>query len=836
MRLSACATRPRNDARKWGALCDACPLKDQNPITPEVNEHATLIVIGEAPGESEEIEGKPFIGAGGRFLARRIAEVGCDREKFIVTHALLCRPPSTLTPAQWRQALICCKPRIERELSSLSAKVAFAVGARALQILTGKSRLTPWLGAPIQGKDAFAALTVIPAYYPAFCLRPGGAPYIPVFTIWLARAWDMANGALRPWKWPKLVTSSPYEPALTKILRAPTISVDIENVPSTGRIRCIGFGTPTLGVSVPLPSEGDTSDKELVLVKQILAAPSRKIFHNAPHDIVELRAHGYELGGDFDDTLLMHATVAPQILHNLALCCAVEFHSPAWKAEFKIEGDDKATVTTRFEKAPLDELLPYNAKDNVMQAHLHKRLLARLENTHKGVELYATYKECATVGIAMTEHGVLIDNEKRLIYRRRLMKRRATAIRELRLVARAAKKENWETFKVGSQKELYDLFFEKLHVRPTKWSEISGRAMLDESTLKPLTTAPEPLIAAAARSLLRARRWHKFLKTYIDNLPVKNDGRVHPKWKVQGAKTGRWACDEPNLMNIPKPKVKLCKNGAKKVIAPGLRDIFTAPEGSWLLEADYSQLELRIVALLAGDRQLLEWYAQNLDVHTLNACALFNVEQPTKQQRDLAKRFVYAANYGADAVKIWQSLVIDFPTLTLSVVEICKARWFKTHPEIRLWHQKQLKNARENLFCECPLDGRREYFHGGEIEPNKVLNFPVQSSGAAIINSAVGKIHAEFQKLGHSAIVMQVHDALVVETSNPFEAGRVMKEYLEADVTLEGGKCKFPVDLKIGRNWGDTIELKEKPDVTWEQSLEKAIKELTAKGDQTCVA
>jgi DNA polymerase I len=706
----------------------------------------------------------------------------------------------------------------------VQAAHALAVGAKALQILTTKSRLTPWLGAPLQGKNEFEKLTVIPIYHPSFCLRPRGNAYIPLVTMWVARAWGLATGELKPWRWPTLVTESPYAPALTKILRARVVSVDIENIPSSGRIRCIGFGTNKLGVSVPLPPEGSATHEELVLVRQILAAPSRKVYHNAAHDIVELRANGYELGGDFDDTLLMHATVAPQVLHNLALCCAAEFHAPAWKAEFKIEGDDKASVTTRFEKAPLEELLPYNAKDNVMQAKLHARLDTRLRATHKGRALYSMYKECARVGMHMTEHGVLVDNTKRLEYRHRLMRRRARAIRELRIVARAAGKVNWETFKVASQKELHDLFFTCLHVRPTKWSETTGAAKLDEKALQPLTTAPEPLVAAAARSLLRARRWHKFLKTYIDNLPIGKDERCHPKWKVHGAKTGRWACDEPNLMNIPKPKVKVFKNGAKKVIAPGLRDLFCAAPGRWLLEADYSQLELRIVALLAGDKQLLAWYAQNLDVHTLNARALFNVAEPTKQQRDLAKRFVYAANYGAEAVKIWQSLVVDFPNLSLSIVEMCKMRWFKAHSEIRLWHQKQLKFARENLFIECPIDGRREYFHGGQIEPNKVLNFPVQSSGAAIINPAVPKIYKRFQELGHSAIIMQVHDALVVETSNPLVAGAVMKEYLEAEVEIEGARCKFPVDLKIGRNWGDTVELKETKEYAWEQALEQALK------------
>lgn len=799
---------PVVDARKLGANCDTCPLKDCRPTAPQVNKNAKLIILAEAPGETEEDLGQFFTGAAGQFLTERLEDLGISWGQLHGTKTVLCRPKRKLSGKEWNQAVTSCQPRLARELSTLRSRWVFAVGQRALQALTGKKKLLPWVGSASRGVGDFADFSFVAAHHPSFLFRPKGNAYIPVFKIWLGRAWAAANGELEPWEWPKLVVEPPYAPWLKRLMAAPELSVDIENNPETQHMRCIGVGTDKLAVSVPMPGEQNAgSPEDFAALRKLLAKPSKKIFHNFVHDVPELEEHGYKLGGETVDTLLAHAVYAPQINHNLHLACAIEFHAPNWKSEFHVEGDDKTNKKLkRFARAPIRDLQLYNCKDNVMQYLLWQVAKRRLNDIHKGWGLYQAYLDCSHIAIEMTRDGVLIDTARLETHAKSFKRRRQRRARELRLIAKAVGKENWATFKIGSSKELHDLFFNRLHVKPTRFSDDTSSAKLDEKALGPLLTSPNPLHAQAARSLLGVRKWHKLLKTYVRGLPIQDDSLVHALWKVWGAVTGRWA-SSPNLQNIPKPKVKKLKNGKKKVVVPGLRDLFISRPGKWLIEADYSQLELRIIALLSGDELLLQWYAEGQDVHTLNARALFKVETPSKDQRDFAKTFVYAVNYGADAATIWQKMIIDFPNTSLSLIERLKTRWFIEHPWIRRWQEAELKKARETGKSVAPISGRTVTFHGNKVEPSKVYNHPVQSTGADIINPAVPQI----AKALPNFLRMQVHDALIGESEEEAlpRAMAVMRRYMEAEVELNGAKCKFPVDFKIGLSWAHMAEVKK---------------------------
>lgn len=813
---------PLVDARALGADCDNCPLKNCVPIAPpEPNKRSKLVVLGEAPGEEEVAQNAFFVGSSGRFLDRRLNSLGIARDHLHISNVLLCRPPGKLSPGGWNQAIRACLPRLHRELSGLRTRWVFGAGARALQAITGKKKITPWVGGPLHGikhKYAkqeygpdFSEFRIIPSFHPAFILRPKGNAYVPAFEIWLGRAWAFANGEQREWQWPKLLIDGTNEAEIRKLNNESAISVDIENLPSTGRIRCIGVGTRSIGISVPLSPERNARGPELAALRQLLDNPRvEKIFHNGSHDLLELKKSGFRVRGKIFDTLRAHAVVAPQIAHSLSVACAIEFHAPAWKSEFQIEGDDKgAKKLKKFEKAAIEDLCLYNAKDNVMQSFLAERLKKRLTKQEKGWSLYQNYADCMMVGLDMTEEGVLIDETKFERHRIYFKRKRREAARDLRAISKVAGKKNWETFKLGSSPELHDLFFKHLKVQPSRWSEETGAPKLDEKALQPLTVSHNPLVSSAARALLQLRKWHKLLRTYIDGLPIEGN-RVHPKWREFGTVTGRWSSADPNLQNIPKPKTEKLKNGKTKVVAPGLRDLFRSGGDAWLLEADYSQLELRIVALLAGDPLLLEWYDKGMDIHTLNAQDLFNTESPSKDQRHLAKTFVYACNYGAKPITIWQNLVIDFPNLSLALVERLNFLWFKKHQPIKIWQNEELKKARLNGYAEAPLSGRRVHFHLGRIDASKVLNHPVQGTGADIINPSVKPIQEELRKAKIGSIKMQVHDALVVETTNPLKAAPIMRKYMEQTVTLNGYTMKFPVDFKLGRNWGHCEEVNGK--------------------------
>ena len=796
------------DARVLGANCDSCPLKDCHPIKPIINRKAKMVILGEAPSFTEEEEGEFFVGESGRFLDRHLATLGIERRDLHISNSLLCRPPRKLSPGEWNQAIAACKPRLVRELSSVPSKFIFGLGGRALQTITGKKKIFPWVGSIHNGQKEFANHQALFSVHPAFILRPKGNAFVPVFTIWLGYSWSYANGQEKKFEWPKIVTEGGYAKELNKLNSERTISVDIENAPLSGRIRCIGVGTETIGISVPLPPEGAASVGDILALRRLLNNPKiEKVFHNAPHDLRELKAAGWSISGPVFDTLRAHAIVASQLPHNLSLVSAIEFPgAPNWKTEFKIEGDDKGKVLKRFEKAPLSELLPYNAKDNIQQARLAKRLKARLKATFKGEALYKNLHECMLIALEMTERGIRVDSANFEKHRVSFKQRRKRAKREFRLIAKALNKPNWDTFKLAANKELHDIFFVRLGLRATKWSETTGAPTLNNKVLERVIASNNPLQSAAARSLLRYRKWNKLLKTYVDGLPVVK-GRVHCNWREFGTITGRWSAS-PALQMIPKPIMRKLKDGRKKVVVPGLRDLFRADEGHVLLSADYSQLELRIVAVMAGDRVLLEQYVQGIDLHTLNAKAWFKTDKPTKDERDFAK-LVYGFNYGAKDVTVWEAAVIRFPQITLSLVAMLMHRWFREHPAIRQWQIDTVRKVTKQQYVEAPLSGRREYFFTGRVDGGKALNYSVQATGADIINKAIGPIQRGLKPLG-GYMLMQIHDDLTVSVpeENLVPAMKLMRTHMEQTITLNGHSMKFPVDFSVGHNWARKEEIK----------------------------
>jgi DNA polymerase-1 len=242
--------------------------------------------------------------------------------------------------------------------------------------------------------------------------------------------------------------------------------------------------------------------------------------------------------------------------------------------------------------------------------------------------------------------------------------------------------------------------------------------------------------------------------------------------------------------------------------------MFIPGPGKVILECDFSMLEMRIIALLAQEEKLLE-AINNYDnglgrkPHWLNASALFGTDTPSDAQYKMAKGFFYGGiAYGGSADTVWRAMVVDFPDLKLHQVRKMQRRGFAAYPAIKRFHKSILAESREKGYVEAVLSGRREHFHDGRIDPNKVLNYPMQSMAGDIMNRAIVGLHKAL-KGTDTAILFQVHDAIVVET--PKAAGEstiaVMRAHMEQEVNLNGHEVGFPVDCSVGPNWGQMEEL-----------------------------
>lgn len=794
------------DAEAHGAKCSLCPLNGKKPVSPEVQGngigHPRLVVMGESPGEREDESGRPFVGPSGKRLDKTLAANGLARADVHVTNAVLCKPKEKMTPADWNQAIECCRPRLDAELGS--GKTVLACGNKAFQYLTGKAAITNWMGAPL---SSIQGHTVLPSIHPAFVLRKPA--YIPVFKEFTRRAVALSRGLLPAWQWPTLITKGPYAPHLKVLQTAAALAVDIENFPDSGIIRCIGVGTDKLAVSVPIPPGGDANSEDLRLLRELLAGPATKVLHNSQFDILELKANGWTVNGPIYDTILAHAVVAPQLPHDLSFVAASEYHAPRWKTEFKVVGDDKrkGKGVAAF-SGPLDSLLPYNAKDVVMSAMLQKRLQARIAKTHNGQALLDEYHDLNLISMKMKEWGIYTEQANLADHRTNLdtllvdFKRR---FREL------VPDEVYDLGANGQNPSVSRLFLETFALPVVSWNKETQSPSLDGKALTSYIgtyATGRSIVAEVARVVLAYRKFSKLKGSYVETLPVDGGGFVHPTWRIFGARTGRWSANDPAMQTIPKEVRYRLPDGKEVVIR--LRNLFRARPGYVMVEADYSQLELRIVAMLSGDEKLLDWYSKGYDVHTMNAADIWAKDWGTfsddkrKKVRDLAKRVVYGLNYGGSAETVWKSLIVDFPGLPLAAIQHVVDGWFRAHPQIQAWQANLVEKAQVDKYIEEPLSGRRQYYHDGKIKPTEVLNFPIQGAAGTLANRAVKAIASQLNWTDE-ALLAQVHDSTVSEIveHKQDKLVEIVRSSMEQEVTLNGNVVRFPVDCKVGTNMAE---------------------------------
>ncbi len=354
-------------------------------------------------------------------------------------------------------------------------------------------------------------------------------------------------------------------------------------------------------------------------------------------------------------------------------------------------------------------------------------------------------------------------------------------------------------FNINSPKQLSEILFDELKlpvIRKTK----TGRST-DEGTLKELSIA-HPVVPL----LLEYRELFKLVSTYIDALPkyVKDDGRIHSTFNVEGAATGRLSSKDPNLQNIP----------IRGEMGGEMRKAFIAPKGKILLAADYSQIELRIMADLADDPGLKKAFNEGLDIHALTASKIFKVpvEEITKVQRTVGKTMNFATLYGQGPHALSRQLGVSFEEARVYIAE-----YFEQFPKVREWMQKTLEFGYEKGYVET-LWGRKRYIPELKIANQMIksageraaINHPVQGTAADMIKKAMVEIDQELKNYNLKPVtcnlILQVHDELLFECEpkEVEETAKMVKEKMENALKLS---VPVLVDLKIGPNWGEMSKL-----------------------------
>ena len=336
---------------------------------------------------------------------------------------------------------------------------------------------------------------------------------------------------------------------------------------------------------------------------------------------------------------------------------------------------------------------------------------------------------------------------------------------------------------LNSPKQLSEVLFDELHLPVIKKTK-TGRST-DEGTLRELSTA-HPVIPL----ILQYRQLFKLISTYVDALPkaVADDGRIHSTFNVEGAATGRISSQDPNLQNIP----------IKGEMGSELRKAFIVPKGKILLAADYSQIELRILAHIANDPGLKAAFQQGVDVHTVAAAKIFKVplEEVTKQQRMVGKTVNFATLYGQGAHALSKQLEVEYKVAQAYIEE-----YFAQFPKVKEWMEKVLQQAHLDGYVTT-IWGRKRYIPeltaGNRMMrafgERAAVNHPIQGTAADMIKKAMVEISKQLTDYGQQPdkksykqsavscqLILQVHDELLFECDpeSAAEVGKMVKEKME---------------------------------------------------------
>ncbi|MCL4457559.1 MAG: DNA polymerase I [Nitrospirae bacterium] len=529
-------------------------------------------------------------------------------------------------------------------------------------------------------------------------------------------------------------------------------------------------------------AHGPNVTDALVILKETLEDESiPKVGHNLKYDILILRQEGIHVKGILYDTMLASYLLNPNkpdhSLENVGLEYLMYKKRPFTEVLGKLHS---------FAEVPLDEATQYAAEDAALSMELKNILFEKLKN--EGLEdLYFNIEmPLIYILIDMEEEGVRINKERLEELSKELD--RELGIIESRIYAIAG-----ESFNINSPKQLQKILFEKLGLKPLKKTKTGYSTGMD--VLEELSKTHE-----LPMEILNYRTFYKLKTTYVDALPKlidKKTGRVHTSFNQTVTATGRLSSSEPNLQNIP-----IRGDWGTKV-----REVFTADEGCVLISADYSQIELRILAHMSDDEGLIDAFKKDIDIHTRTASELFGIakEAVTDDMRRVAKTVNFGVVYGISPFGLSEALSIP-PKEAAAFIE----QYFDKHPGVKQYMENTVKAAQQQGYVSTVMGRKRPTpeinSHNANIRQQAerlAINTPVQGTAADLIKIAMINIRNRLKEKNlKTKMVLQIHDELLFEApENEIEiAMGLIKHEMESAMTLS---VPLRVDIGHGKNWSE---------------------------------
>lgn len=819
-----------------------------------------LMIIGEAPGATEDREGKPFIGRSGALLRLSLKEAGIY--DFYITNAVSCRPPENKTPskAQIRE----CHYWVEQRIKAVKPKYILLLGNAPLESCLGIKGIKKARGKPIEHEG----IIYLPTFHPAYTMYEPKARVAFEADLKLLKR-IIEDGGLPEEKGLNviLVDNKFKVKKLLRSLRG-DVAIDIEttdlypwDVPNTEdppkRITSIQFGVK--GTQFILltnhPSQSFTSNEIEDIISLITKRLKRcyLIMHSGKFDALWLMVHyGVTWFPDFD-TLLAHFLLDENTGHNLKSLSQVFLGAMDYDIDLenKRSGDQLGTF------------LIYGAKDvyyTLELYYLFKEML--FQDSQVGRVFYKIMMPCVSLFIEAEYRGVYINVDKMADAKKYLQEVMDKSESELNNYTHnllwdtenkkftfkkkvsgddIGKRRRYDYINWNSSDQLGGLLFGHLGIDVVEETK-GGKPSTSESVLlridHPISQSILNYRAAVKQMTSFITGWEAFL---VNN-------RLHPNFKLFGTVTGRLSCERPNLQQVPRD--------------PRIRSLITAPKGYVLMEADLSQIEMRIAAELSGDRALLEAFRNGIDVHWLTAMreiarggalkeevlvtakaltgeehsysesidimlehghkACAKIKIAWKEYRKKAKAINFGYLYGMG----WRKFMIyarDNYGVVVTEVQARASRdyYFELYKDLPAWHNRQRNVVRKNGFVKS-LSGRKRRlpdamrndrsYEAGRAE-RQAINSPVQSFANEINLMAAIQLREEYE-LGEVYIVGAIHDSILMEVREDLveEVYNRILEIMANPKLFEDFNIQLSVDIEAEASigpWGSSVSLSD---------------------------
>ena len=536
---------------------------------------------------------------------------------------------------------------------------------------------------------------------------------------------------------------------------------------------------------VPIPADREQAIKIVNLFKPAYENETiLKIGQNIKYDMEVLSRYGIELKGDLFDTMIAHYLLQPELRHNMDYMAEVYLRYQTVHIEELIGPRGKNQKNMR-DLAPND-IYEYACEDADITLQLKNILEPKLKEREVDQLFYEMEMPLVRVLTEMEMNGVRIDTKALQEVSESFTKRMNDLEAQIHQLA-------GESFNVSSPKQVGDILFEKLQIAEKPKKTKTGQFVTSEEELQKYATGNEIVTL-----ILDYRGLKKLLGTYVDALPKlinPQTGHIHTSFNQTVTATGRLSSSDPNLQNIP----------VRGEDGKEIRKCFIPEDGCLFFSADYSQIELRVMAHLSGDKHMIEAFQEGYDIHAATAAKIYGKEMKdvTRDERTKAKRANFGIIYGITVFGLAERLGIDRGEAKQLI-----DGYFTTFPQVQTYMEQAKDTAREKGYVETFFH-RRRYLPDinsqnatvrGFAERN-AINAPIQGSAADIIKVAMIRIYERFKRENiQSKMILQVHDELNFSVL-PSEKERVERIVLEEMQNAYQLKVPLVADAGWGQNW-----------------------------------